>query len=244
VVKAPDAEVHLGQRISIPISVENVEDLYGFQISIEYDADIVRYESISSGDFLKEGGADTYCTEPTTSDGKISDYACTILGNAQGVTGSGDLLYIQFKGRAKGTTPITITDVKLVDSQENGVEASTDDGEIEVKTGIPPGKPHDKDEKRIEKIKKRIQRLFEKLRRLLKRIGLTEDEIDDIIPDMPDIPGSGQQPSQNNCGPADQNRDGVVSIQELRAYRELHKCGRVSDDEFEQAVQEWKEQEC
>jgi hypothetical protein len=236
VVYAPSATVHLGQRISVPVSIKGVEDLYGFQISLEYDAEIVRFEGISSGEFLRDGSSDIYCTEPTSAgEGRIEDYACTMLGDASGASGEGALLYVQFKGAAAGTSPLDITAITLSDSQGNEIPASTDDGEVEVKTGIPP-------DKSVEKIKDRIKRLLERLKKLLRRTGMSEDEIEDIITDIQDIPGQPQ--THSDCGPADKNRDGTVSIHELRSYRELWKRGTVSEDEFRQAMEEWREQEC
>ena len=54
-VEPSSLAVEPGESFTVVIIVENVVDLYGFEISVQYDPDLLTVVSVELGGFLKEG---------------------------------------------------------------------------------------------------------------------------------------------------------------------------------------------
>ena len=101
--------IHLGDTFTLDISAETVFDLAGWQFDIAFDPAALEAIDVSEGNFLKTGGATTFFQG-----GSINNAAGKITGlnsariSAQGVTGTGTLLQVNFKAKSGGETKLEL----------------------------------------------------------------------------------------------------------------------------------------
>jgi len=126
-------EASLGDSFYLDVVVKDVEDLYGFQFQLSFDPEIVEAVSLVEGDFLSTGGS-TYFKA-----GEIDNTAGTIdwtygllLDGVPGVSGSGSLTTLNFNAIGSGTTLLTLSNVKLVDSSSQEITCGVEDGSVTV----------------------------------------------------------------------------------------------------------------
>jgi len=131
-----EATVPVGQTIEMTIQVENVANLYGIELSIQFDANLLEVvdadphtpgTQIAAGSFLSRD------FEPTN---EVIDNTITyILQQASPhppVSGSGTLARITFRGIAGGIADVTLGDVFLSDQDGNGIIAILHGGVLAV----------------------------------------------------------------------------------------------------------------
>ena len=112
----PDiSRVGMGQMRSVDLRVQDVDDLFGVNIDLHYDSEVIAVESIVEGDFLNQSGTDPTSSMPYVDNHRgLANIGITRLGDIGGVSGSGILCTIQFRARTPGTTQLTIDDAKLL----------------------------------------------------------------------------------------------------------------------------------
>ena len=130
-----------GDNLSIDIDVSQVTDLYAFQFDVDFVPGILSASSVTEGAFLQTAGPTTFI--PGSIDnaaGSISFNADTLIGSIPGASGSGTLLSIEFEAVSGGTSPITISNVTLLDSTLAAITATANNGAVTVQVGAPePG---------------------------------------------------------------------------------------------------------
>ena len=142
------ATVGVGETVVVNVRVQDVSDLFGADVRLEYDPGIVEVvdantlvpgTQISSGDFPDISGGKGFVAQNTVNpdEGTIG-YAMTLLSPAAPVSGSGTLASITFRGKAQGSSDITFTSVLLSDVSANQIPASRTGGAISVASGIAP----------------------------------------------------------------------------------------------------------
>jgi hypothetical protein len=124
---------NVGESVTISIVNSDAVDLYGFQFDVNYDPNILEFQSVEEGDFLKSDGAPTYCLDyKTDNPGLIKNIVCLRLGKVGGVTGSGVLSKITFIAKSSGKSDMQLTNVKLSDINAEVLRPETSGGEIIV----------------------------------------------------------------------------------------------------------------
>jgi hypothetical protein len=115
--------VPLGNTFGVNVAIKNVTDLFVFTFDLLYDHTIVRPLSVTPGNFLSLGGLNTTATSlglPFVLDPNITGGAITGVGDSviigSGVNGSGVLANIFFETLALGTSPLTLANVILENS--------------------------------------------------------------------------------------------------------------------------------
>ena len=101
--------IHTGDTFALDILAEDVLDMAGWQFDIAFDPTVLEAANVSEGNFLKTGGATTFFQG-----GSINNAAGKITGlnsarlSAQGVTGTGTLLQVNFKAKSGGETKLEL----------------------------------------------------------------------------------------------------------------------------------------
>ena len=101
--------IHTGDTFTLDILAEDVLDMAGWQFDIAFDPTVLEAVNVSEGNFLKTGGATTFFQG-----GSINNAAGKITGlnsarlSAQGVTGTGTLLQVNFKTKSGGETKLEL----------------------------------------------------------------------------------------------------------------------------------------
>ena len=125
------------QPFSLPIHIDNVTNLVGFEIHLSFDPTILEVEKVSSGmvpaDFTAQDKFDNKL-------GTI-DYAVVQI-DKPAVNGSGTLLIINFIAKVGGTSPISYrtnypaapAGVLLADASGSAIPATLQPGSVTVAT--------------------------------------------------------------------------------------------------------------
>lgn len=112
--------VQTGQTFYVTVVVNNISDLYGWQLDAKYNTEYLEFVKVEEGTLLKSDGASTYFTAPTT-EPEGSSYealheAVTRLSRDVGVDGSGAIVHIFFRAiKDKSGTTVSLQQPQLVD---------------------------------------------------------------------------------------------------------------------------------
>lgn len=144
-IAPPNSVVQPNQSFTLDIDVTDVTDLYAWQFALAFNPAILAATSITEGPFLQTGGATFFI--PGTIDntlGTIDLTANTLLTAVAGVDGGGAIATVHFQALTSlGTSPITLSNVLLLDSGLDDITADTANGFVTVRqvtTAIPePG---------------------------------------------------------------------------------------------------------
>ncbi|MFQ5593113.1 MAG: LysM peptidoglycan-binding domain-containing protein [Anaerolineae bacterium] len=142
------ATVGVAETVVVNIRVQDVIDLFGADVRLEYDPEIVEVvdantlvpgTQISSGDFPDISGGKGFVAQNTVNpdEGTIG-YAMTLLSPTEPVSGSGTLASITFRGKAQGNSDVSFTSALLSDVSANQIPASKTGGAITVTSGAAP----------------------------------------------------------------------------------------------------------
>src|SRR5208337_3823422 len=135
------SSVSLGSNVTLDINIANVTDLYAFQFDIGFGPSVLQAMGVLEGPFLATGGNTSFF--PGFIDngaGNITFIANTLLGPGPGVNGSGTLVILQFLASGVGISTIDISNLILLDSNLNQIDATTESGSVTV-TGAPIPEP-------------------------------------------------------------------------------------------------------
>jgi hypothetical protein len=124
-----------GSPLSLDVLITGVVDLYAFQFTLSFNPAVLQAGSVTEGAFLPLGGS-TFFNGGTVNNttGTISFAYDSLVGSLPGVTGSGVLAHINFSVPGVGTSPITFSNVVLLDSALVEMTAQINNG---VVTAVP-----------------------------------------------------------------------------------------------------------
>lgn len=142
VVPASYTVPDLGATYNVNITIQDVENLYGYDLKLYYPNDILNGTSATQGPFLKTGGFNTFFTANFTdkynaTNGLLS-VLCSRVGNVSGADGEGTLVIIMFKSKSNGgPETLHLADVALSDPNPAAINFTTSDGGVTVVPEFP-----------------------------------------------------------------------------------------------------------
>lgn len=128
----------VGSSFIVNVTVQNVEDLYGWALKLYYPNDVLNGTSMTEGPFLKTGGFHTVFIKVNFTDNYNATYGfvnllCTRTGNVLGANGTGTLATITFKSvSTSGPQTLHLADIGLSDSNDTAIPFAAVDGEVTV----------------------------------------------------------------------------------------------------------------
>jgi hypothetical protein len=144
VVPASYTVPNVDLAFSVNVTVEDVENLYGYEFKLYYSNDILNGSSVTEGPFLKTGGISTFFYLAAFNDnynathGLANVLCLRTAANATGVNGTGTLATINFRSTsANGPRILHMEDVKLSDSNSTAIPDTVLDGEVTVLPEFP-----------------------------------------------------------------------------------------------------------
>ena len=129
----------INQTVSLNITIENVNNLGGFQLDVFYDTHILRASNATMGEFLGSSGRTPIPLGPeidnNSNPGKITFGGAT-FGTGAGANGNGVLAKIEFAALTAGNSTIDLQNVQISDINGQSLNInSVNDGEIVVQGG-------------------------------------------------------------------------------------------------------------
>lgn len=138
-----DMEIRPGVEVEIPIDIENVTDLYGIDIELEFDPEFwefrdadPRREGIqpATGTFLDPGMTLFNIIEPE--EGRIH-LVLSQVNPSVGKSGGGNILVLYATALKTGTTSFEVSKVELSTRDGIGIEVEGVDGEVTIASEAP-----------------------------------------------------------------------------------------------------------
>jgi hypothetical protein len=118
----PAAQV--GSTVTYNIAIDDIADLYAYQLSINYDARYLRALNVTEGAFLGTAGS-TVSGVLGMDTGLIDFVYGSLLGPTPGASGSGLLASITFEAIGAGTSALSFADVIFLDSVGDDIAGLT-----------------------------------------------------------------------------------------------------------------------
>jgi hypothetical protein len=134
-------EVDPGETFTVDIVVENVVDLWAFDVTVDYDPDIISFDHSTFGDFLdiEKGMAAPVTSEPgriSCGMTQVADVNPEISPDPQ--SGSGILCTLTFiAGKTSGESDLIFNEAILSDRNGIAIDRLTENGFVQV--GEPKG---------------------------------------------------------------------------------------------------------
>ena len=105
------AQIGIGDTFTVHLSTENISDLAGWQADLVFDPNVLKANSVTEGNFLKQRSGRTHFRKGTINNqkGKIAGISSTRISQG-GVDGQGTLLSVTFTAKAAGETRVSLRD--------------------------------------------------------------------------------------------------------------------------------------
>ena len=123
-----------GVTFAVNVSVQDIVDLYAFDISLYYNTTVLDALSVAEGPFLKSGGDTiTIVSEINETAGSVR-WGISLLGAATGVNGSGTLFTITFQSSTVATGPsnLTLQNTELSNYNAEPIDHAVIDGSVTI----------------------------------------------------------------------------------------------------------------
>ena len=127
VVAFESATVDVGEAVAAVVSVDGVSDLYGVEVHLAYDGDlldVVDAESEVEGTQIESGSllAIEFVVLNQCNDAqRLIDYAASQMLPSEGVSGGGEIARITFKAVAAGSAELRLVTVVLASSEGSAI---------------------------------------------------------------------------------------------------------------------------
>lgn len=131
-------QLKVGEMGNVQILIENVTNLMGLEIELQFGPNIIQIQDtdpnkegiqIQSGDFLSPDFVKSNVADNTTG---IISYVLVQVPPTPPVSGSGVLATITFQAVAQGSSNLTLSIVKLADSEARPISATIQSGQVTV----------------------------------------------------------------------------------------------------------------
>jgi general secretion pathway protein D len=104
--------IQVDQEFAIDVAVQGVTELFSAGFELRYDASVIDYVDFFEGGFIDRDGAEATVQVTRGGAGSVR-VGMTRMGAQQGVSGSGSLVTLVFRGVGEGTTSLQISAASL-----------------------------------------------------------------------------------------------------------------------------------
>lgn len=138
-VSPASSDLSVGGNTAIDIDIESGgAEVYAVELKVYFDPAVLNAEAVTEGDFLKQGGTQTYSVIEIDNIQGIITFASTRFDTQTGAAGSGTLLTIIFSGEAEGSSYLNIDNAMLSDPSIQPIaDITANNGTATVTSGAP-----------------------------------------------------------------------------------------------------------
>jgi len=127
--------LNAGDETTVRMNVQNVENLYGFQVKLVYDPSVISEVRAAKGPFLS-GGFGTFTDGSVVTDSaspkRTRLLGMTLQGSVPGKGGSGTLVTFTLKTKGPGTSSLSLANLILIDAAGTQIPATAGTSQIVV----------------------------------------------------------------------------------------------------------------
>jgi LysM repeat protein len=137
----------VGQMTTVTLRVENVQDLYGYQVTINFDPALLEVIDADPGKPGVQVGLGTFISPDyvpqNTADNNAGTIECVVsqVAPSTSANGSGALLTISFRGKSAGLSSIQLNPLILASAQGTEIPANIHNATISVGSTGPTATP-------------------------------------------------------------------------------------------------------
>ena len=125
----------MGSLFAVNVTIDPKVAIAGTQFDLSFNPSLVSANSVTEGNLLKQGGANTYFSPRTIDNtaGTITGVAGAITTPGQTMSSPGVFATIQMTAKsADGTSPLDLSNVIVGDINGNPVSITVNDGSVTV----------------------------------------------------------------------------------------------------------------
>jgi general secretion pathway protein D len=122
----------VGQKQTVGIVVENVNDLFSIPFLLQYNPAVISVEEVQHGGFLSGGTQEIAIVQRVDKERGQAIISATRQPNTAGVSGTGTIMGIIVKGIAPGSSNLSIVQVNAKDSQQKPIPLVTGEATLQV----------------------------------------------------------------------------------------------------------------
>lgn len=121
-----------GETAVLGVTIANAAELYAYDITLRYDAAVIKVTSIETGSFLDTGFTAAQLIDDSAGSAQI---AFSQLPPSGGKSGSGELVIFRIKALGAGTTQVRIETAQLLKKDASAITVTTSTGTVTVTGG-------------------------------------------------------------------------------------------------------------
>ncbi|MGA2192632.1 MAG: tetratricopeptide repeat protein [Nitrospirota bacterium] len=131
---SPDVTpVEVGKEVTVDVTANGMDSIFEAPVSIIYNPKLVQFVKAEEGNYMKVDGKPTSFMVTVNEKVGSIDVLLTRLGKVQGVSGTGTLFSLTFKGLAPGISPLVFKQNSLRDASKQPVAADLRTGTLYVR---------------------------------------------------------------------------------------------------------------
>ena len=132
-IEPSSKEINETDNFTMTIIINTTENIFAAEVTILFNNQILNATKITEGDFLKQDGANTFCSNDINNAVGTLSFSCTRFNVPVGVTGTGILFSVNFTGIGGGQTVLDLQNITLVDENLDKITGiSTSNGSVYV----------------------------------------------------------------------------------------------------------------
>jgi LysM repeat protein len=137
----------VGQMTTVTLRVENVQNLYGYQVTISFNPALLEVVDADPGKPGVQVGLGTFISPDyvpqNTADNNAGTIECVVsqVAPSTAANGSGALLTISFRGKSTGVSNVQLDPLILASAQGTEIPANIHNATISVGSGAPTATP-------------------------------------------------------------------------------------------------------
>ena len=118
-------QIQTGDAFTVRLTAANMTDLAGWQTDIVFDPALLKANSVTEGNFLKQGGGRTFFRKGTINNkqGKIAGISAARTSQG-GASGDGTLLSVRFTAHAEGQTRVVFRNFRAGSNTGKSIPAT------------------------------------------------------------------------------------------------------------------------
>ena len=132
-LEPPVQQLASGDSFTLQVRIEDVADMLGANVAVEFDPSLVQFQNILLGDLFPAGSSSSVYSVDNEN-GELS-YAVTLLGESTPIAGAGVLCEIQGQVLAPGDAHVTIARADLANSDIRLIPVATSDAVLRIGAG-------------------------------------------------------------------------------------------------------------
>jgi len=120
--------ISVDNNFTVNVNVADIQDLYGWESFMSWNATLLNVTSVVEGDFLMGQPEGTSFFSEIHNDAGFIRVNCSTVGSYPGVDGDGTLATVTFLVKERGTSNLALYNTRLLDSAQAQIDVRTANG--------------------------------------------------------------------------------------------------------------------